>query len=43
MADNQISIRHPNKADLAKMATFFTKVFTFDGLVIVQSHEELEE
>ncbi|MEY3817181.1 MAG: hypothetical protein RI966_1158 [Actinomycetota bacterium] len=43
MADNQISIRHPNKADLAKMATFFTKVFTFDGMVIVQSHEELEE
>ena len=43
MADNQISIRHPNKADLAKMATLLTKVFTFDGLVIVQSHEELEE
>lgn len=43
MADNQISTRHPNKADLAKMANLLTRVFTFDGLVLVQSHEELEE
>lgn len=43
MDGKQISLRHPNKADLAKMATLFTKMFTFDGLVIVQSREELEE
>ena len=35
MADNQISTRHPNKTDLAKMANLFTKIFTFDGLVLV--------
>ena len=43
MADNQISTRHPNKTDLAEMANLLTKIFTFDGLVLVQSHEELEE